>query len=57
MQEEELDIKNLELTEEQLQAIYIYLSMTYEEMTKEEKLYWNYVLEILDPEYGTETEI
>lgn len=56
-QQEETDIESIELTEDQLQAIYMYLAMSYEDMSNDEKLYWNYVLEILDPEYGKETEI
>ena len=53
MQQKE-EIKYLEISEDELQAIYIYLAMNYEEMTMDEKLYWTYILEKIDPEYGTE---
>jgi hypothetical protein len=51
-QTDEKEITATDLTEEQLQAIYVYLSMNYDEMTVDEKLYWNIALEKLDPEYG-----
>ena len=49
-QQEEIEIS--EISQEQLQAIYVFLSINYEDMTTEEKLYWNYILEKIDPEYG-----
>jgi hypothetical protein len=53
-QQEDLETASLELTEEQIQAIYIYLAIHYDEMQDEEKLYWNYIMEKIDPEYGKE---
>jgi len=53
-QQEELEIETSELSEEQIEAIYVYLSLTYEDMTSEEQLYWNYILEKIDPEYEKE---
>jgi len=44
----------LEITEEYLHAVYLYLAMHFEEMTDREKLYWNYVLSKIDPEYDKE---
>lgn len=46
MQEEEINI-----TEEQLQAIYIYLSMAYSTMTQEEKDAWYNILSKIDSEF------
>jgi hypothetical protein len=51
-QQEDLETASLELTEDQIQAIYIYLAMQYDEMQDSEKLYWNYIMEKIDPEYG-----
>jgi hypothetical protein len=51
-QQEEIETASLELTEEQIQAIYIYLAIHYDEMQDSEKLYWNYIMEKIDPEYG-----
>jgi len=53
MQQNE-EIENIEITEEQIHAIYLFLSMNYDEMTIDEKLYWHFILEKIDPEYGTE---
>ena len=51
-QQEDLETASLDLTEDQIQAIYIYLAMHYDEMQDSEKLYWNYIMEKIDPEYG-----
>lgn len=45
------EIENIEFTDDQLHAIYLYLAMTYEDMQIDEKIYWNYILEKIDPEY------
>ena len=51
-QQEQFDPASLELTEDQIQAIYIYLALHYDEMSDEDKLYWNFIMEKIDPEYG-----
>lgn len=51
-EQEEFKTASLELTEDQIQAIYIYLAMHYDEMQDGEKLYWNYIMEKIDPEYA-----
>ena len=40
------------LTEEELQGLYMYLSMNYEGMSNEEKKYWYQLMNELDPEYN-----
>ena len=40
-----------ELTEEELQGLYMYLSMHYEELTEEEKKNWTLIMMELDPEF------
>jgi hypothetical protein len=59
MQQNELSeifesIKDLQLTDEDLQGLYIFLAMNYENFTEEEKLYWNIIMEKLDPEFHNE---
>lgn len=54
MQQEQQEILEKQLSEEELQAVYIYLAMHYEDMEEEEKQYWNYIMEKIDPEYGKE---
>ena len=41
-----------ELTEEELQGIYMYLSMHYEQMTQEEKNTWIVLMNQFDPEFN-----
>jgi hypothetical protein len=41
-----------ELTEEELQGLYMYLSMHYEELTEEEKKNWTLIMMELDPEFN-----
>lgn len=53
MQQQE-ETENIEFTEEHLQAIYLYIAMHYDDMDIEEQVYWNYVLEKIDPEYDKE---
>jgi FKBP-type peptidyl-prolyl cis-trans isomerase (trigger factor) len=47
-------LKEIELTEEDLQAMYMYLAMNYETFSEDEKLYWNIIMEKLDPEFAYE---
>ena len=46
--------QELKLKESQLQALYAYLALSYDSMTKEEQNDWNILLEIIDPEYNEE---
>lgn len=48
---EEIQIDNIEITDEQLQSLYMYLSMTFDTMDEEQQKFWNYVMEKIDPEY------
>jgi arsenate reductase-like glutaredoxin family protein len=41
-----------QLTEEELQGLYMYLSMNYEDMNNEEKKYWYELMNELDPEFN-----
>ena len=43
---------DIKLTEGELQGLYIYLSMNYEDMTNEEKKYWYELMGELDPEFN-----
>jgi len=45
-----------QLTEEELQGLYMYLSMNYEEFTEEEKMNWTLVMKELDPEFNDQDE-
>jgi hypothetical protein len=46
------DIQKGEITDEELQGIYIYLSMYYNQMTLEEKRTWYDLMQKLDPEFN-----
>lgn len=49
------NINNLQrgnITEEELEGIYMYLSMYYEQMTMEQKVIWNDIMKKLDPEFN-----
>lgn len=43
------------ISEEELDAIYLYLALHYDEMSLDEKLYWNYLLEKIDPDYAKQS--
>jgi len=40
-----------QLTEEELQGLYAYLSMHFKELTEEQKLLWANMMKELDPEF------
>lgn len=40
-----------EITEEQLEALYIYLSFTFDNMNKDEQLFWIELMKKLDKEF------
>jgi hypothetical protein len=41
-----------ELTEEELQGLYMYISMHYEQMTQEQKNIWVVLMNELDPQFN-----
>jgi len=47
----EIEIDDSKITEEQLEALYIYLSMSYETMTKDEKEAWYHIMEKIDKDF------
>lgn len=51
MQLEDIQIEGDKITEEQLEALYIYLSMSYDTMTKEEKSAWYEIMQKIDNEF------
>jgi hypothetical protein len=52
MKLEDLEIVENKLTDEQIQALYIYLSMNYESMDEEEKKVWYTIMEKIDSEFN-----
>lgn len=44
-------IEDNNLTEDQIQALYIYLAMNYDTMNEEEKKTWYYIMENIDSEF------
>jgi hypothetical protein len=51
-QQETIDYQ--EITDEQIQAIYIFLSFNWETLSDEEKEYWKIIMEKIDPEFNNE---
>lgn len=51
MQLEDFQIEGDKITEEQLNALYIYLSMTYDTMKDEEKQMWYNIMKQIDKEF------
>lgn len=51
MQAEDFQIQGDKITEEQLNALYIYLSMTYDTMKEEEKQTWYNIMKKIDKEF------
>jgi succinate dehydrogenase flavin-adding protein (antitoxin of CptAB toxin-antitoxin module) len=52
MNTENKETNKPQLTEEELQGMYMYLSMHYEQMTQEEKNTWIILMNELDPEFS-----
>jgi hypothetical protein len=52
MQLEDFQIEGDKITEEQLEALYIYLSMTYDTMKDEEKQTWYNIMKQIDKEFN-----
>lgn len=51
MQAEDFQIDGDKITEEQLDALYIYLSMTFDTMKDEEKSMWYEIMQKIDKEF------
>jgi hypothetical protein len=51
MQVEDFQIDGDKITEEQLNALYIYLSMTFDTMKDEEKTMWYQIMQKIDKEF------
>jgi hypothetical protein len=51
MQAEDFQIDGDKITEEQLNALYIYLSMTFDTMKDEEKSMWYQIMQKIDKEF------
>ena len=54
MSQEEEKIEQLEVTDEQIQALYMFLSLNWESLTDDEKQYWRIIMEKIDPEFNDE---
>jgi hypothetical protein len=52
MNTENKETEKPQLTEEELQGMYMYLSMNYEQMTQEQKDTWIMLMNELDPEFN-----
>ena len=48
---EDIKIDDNKITEDQLEALYIYLSMTYDTMNEEEKRVWYHIMKKIDKEF------
>jgi hypothetical protein len=53
-----LEIKNdidlQEITEEQIDALYVFLSMNWESLTDQEKDHWRVIMEMIDKNFNDE---
>ena len=54
MQQNEEIIEHQEISEEQIEALYIFLSISWETFTEDEKEYWKIIMEKIDPEFNYE---
>jgi hypothetical protein len=48
----EIQGENRQLTEQELQGLYIYLSMQFDQMSNEQKLFWIETMKNLDPDFN-----
>jgi len=48
---EDIQIDENKITEEQLESLYIYLSLSYETMSDDEKKVWYYIMKKIDSEF------
>ena len=53
---EKLKVENRQLTEEELDAIYVYLNMEYDNLTEEGKQQWYEILNLIDKNFFEEYE-
>ena len=49
------NIEGRQLTEQELDALYLYLDMYMDDMSDEEKVFWTQLLEKIDPEFYDHT--
>ena len=49
------NIEGRQLTEQELDALYLYLDMYMDDMSDEEKVFWTQLLEKIDPEFYDNT--
>ena len=49
-------MENRKITEEELEAIYQYLSICYDDMEEDEKLMWTKILMEVDPEFNDDND-
>jgi hypothetical protein len=54
MSQNDDNIKQQEISEEEIEALYIFLSLNWEEFKEEEKEYWKIIMEKIDPEFNNE---
>ena len=47
---------NKKITEEELDAIYQYLSISFDEMEEDEKMLWTKILMEMDPEFNNDND-
>lgn len=50
------NIEGRQLTEQELDALYLYLDMYMDDMSDEEKIFWTQLLEKIDPEFYEDTD-
>ena len=48
----EFEISDNKITEDQLEALYIYLSLNYNSMKEDEKIVWYELMKQIDKEFG-----
>ena len=56
MSQNEDSIDHQEITDDQIEALYIFLSINWETFTEEEKEYWKIIMEKIDPEFDYDYE-
>ena len=54
MQKKEEIVDHQEISEEQIESLYIFLSISWETFTDDEKEYWKIIMEKIDPEFNYE---
>jgi hypothetical protein len=51
MKLEDFEIDDSKLTEDQIESLYVYLSMNYDYMKAEEKKAWYYIMQKIDKQF------